>query len=555
MKENIKDIPLPKMDEVNHSMYLKPITVDEVREIIDKLDSKFSSGVDDISNVIVKLSSNVTIPYLTQIINKSFEEGIFPDDLKKAKVIPLHKDGSKLDENNYRPISLLIVWSKIIERALFIRIYAYMEYHNLLFNRQFGIRTKHSTIDALVELLEKIRLNCQNVKVISFFLDLKKAFDTIEHDILLKKIENNGIRGPALNWIATYLKGRRQRVIVNGACSSWNSIVCGVPQGSILGPLLFLIYINDLPLVCKCLDVILFADDTNLTAINKDDNSVQGDLQNINNWLIANKLILNMDKTVQMNIRNKNSASKSVFKFDDVFIEVRNLCKYLGIYVDSKLSFQSHIEYIKKRLSKQCGIICKLRHYVPRKQLIDYYRSNVNPIVQYGILVYGCCSYSSLLPILILQKKILKFLYFRKLSDSCRDIFMKLSDSCRDIFISNKLLTVFEFHIYELLKFVLKSLKKMHSETYLNDLFEYEHGTTKTRRSTKNYLKLPSFKTQFERFSISYRCAKLFNTLRRNELLAQDIENENWQQISQFYHRFKESYLLNNEELVSHIFK
>ena len=107
-----------------------------------------------------------------------------------------------------------------------------------------------------------------------------------------------------------------------------------------------------------------------------------------------------------MNIRNKNSASKSVFKFDDVFIKVCDLCKYLGIYVDSKLSFQSHIEYIKKRLSKQCGIICKLRHYVPRKQLIDYYRSNVNPIIQYGILVYGCCSYSSLLPIYILQKKI-----------------------------------------------------------------------------------------------------------------------------------------------------
>ena len=341
------------MDEVNHSMYLKPITCDEVREIIDNLGNKFSSGDDDISNVLVKLSSNVTIPYLTQIINLSFEEGIFPDDLKKAKVIPLHNDGSKLDENNYRPISLLIVWSKIIERALFIRIYAYMEYHNLFFNRQFGFRTKHSTIDALVELVEKIRINCRNVKAISFYLDLKKAFDTIEHDILLKKLENTGIRGPALSWVTTYLKGRQQRVNVNGACSSWKSIVCGVPQGSILGPLLFLIYINDLPLVCKSLDVILFADDTNLTAINKDDNSVQEDLQSINNWLIANKLILNMDKVVQMNITNKSSASKSVFKFDDVSNEVRNLCKYLGIYVDSKLSFQSHIEYIKKRLSKQ----------------------------------------------------------------------------------------------------------------------------------------------------------------------------------------------------------
>ena len=129
---------------------------------------------------------------------------------------------------------------------------------------------------------------------------------------------------------------------------------------------------NDLPTVCKSLDVILFADDTNLTAINKDNNSVQGDLQNINNWLIDKKLRLNMGKTVQMNIGNKNSASKTVFRFDYVLIEVENLCKYLGIYIDSKLSFQSHIECIKKRLSKQCGILCKLRHCVPRKQLIDY---------------------------------------------------------------------------------------------------------------------------------------------------------------------------------------
>ena len=157
-------------------MYLRPITIDEVKEIIENRDNKFSSGDDDISNVIVKLSSNITIPYLTQVIIKSFEEGIFPDDLKEAIVIPLHRDGSKLDENNYRPISLLIVWGKIIERALFIRIYAYMEYHILIFNRQFGFRAKHSTIDALVELVKKIRLNCQIVKAISFFLDHKKLF-------------------------------------------------------------------------------------------------------------------------------------------------------------------------------------------------------------------------------------------------------------------------------------------------------------------------------------------------------------------------------------------
>ena len=196
-----------------------------------------------------------------------------------------------------------------------------MEYHKLLSNRQFGFRTKHSTIDALVELVENIRLNSQNVKAISFYLDFEKTFDTIEHDILLKKIENTGVKSPALIWVTTNLKERQQRFIENGACSSWNSIVCGVPKGSILGPLMFLNNINDLSLVCKSLDAILFADDANLTAINKDDNSEQEDLQNINYWLIANKLTLNMDKTVQTNIRNKNSASKSVFKFDGVLLK------------------------------------------------------------------------------------------------------------------------------------------------------------------------------------------------------------------------------------------
>ena len=158
---------------------------------------------------------------------------------------------------------------------------------------------------------------------------------------------------------------------------------------------------------------------------------------------------------------------------------------------------------------------------------MDYYRSNV--ICIWLLQLFVAFTY------LQSAEKNLKLIYFRK-----------LSGSSREIFISNKLLTVFEFHIYELLKFVLKSLKKINSETYLNELFEYEHSTRNTR-STKNYLKIPSFKKQFERSTVLYRCARLFNILRKNEVLAQNIENENWQKISQFYHKFKESYLLSKE--------
>ena len=161
---------------------------------------------------------------------------------------------------------------------------------------------------------------------------------------------------------------------------------------------------------------MLFADDTSIVAVNCSNEDIRRDLKMINNWLNANKLVLNMEKTIQMNIGN--SASNSQFKLNDSNITIKPLCKYLGVFIDNKLDFLSHINYDKTRLSKQCGAISKLRYYVPKHQLLAYYRSNINPIIQYGVLVYGCCSYTSLEPIYVLQKKILKFMYFRKSRDA-----------------------------------------------------------------------------------------------------------------------------------------
>ena len=255
--------------------------------------------------------------------------------------------------------------------------------------------------------------------IYSFFLDLKKAFDSLDHSILLYKLETYGIPGICLKWFHSYLTNRKHRVEVNGVSSGWRNISCGVPQGSILGPLLlFLVYINDLTLM-SINRVLLFADDTNLTAINCQINNLQKDLANLNNWLNANKLVLNMSKTVQINI---NINASNSFSLNNCVVQVKPVCKYLGIYIDNKLSFQSHIDFVKVRLGKQSGIISKLRHYVPRAQLVNYYRTNVVPIVQYGLLVYGCCSYKSLEPLYILQKKILKFIYFRKRRENCDDI-------------------------------------------------------------------------------------------------------------------------------------
>ena len=196
-------------------MYIYKTTAREVGDISTNLDNKSSSGVDDISNILIKLSSDVINPYLVFLINFSFDKGIFPKELTRAKVLPLHKEGSKLDQNNYRPISLLVVFSNIFERAMYNRVYQYFEKFSIFYKKQFSVRSKHSTIDALVELTETVRMRQQHSTIVSFFLDLKKAFDTINHAFLLEKLERYGIRGNCWKLFNSYLSDRIHHVVIN----------------------------------------------------------------------------------------------------------------------------------------------------------------------------------------------------------------------------------------------------------------------------------------------------------------------------------------------------
>ena len=286
------------------SLLLEPVTATEFGDIIKSL-KKCSPGHDEINKDVLDLSLPIIQTHLLYLVNQSLVQGIFPDELKVANITPVFKANDSSKFNNYRPISVLSILSKIFEKAMYNRLIEFLENLKILYEKQFGFRKKHSTYMALMILIDKLIKCIENGEyVVGVFLDFSKAFDTVDHSILLRKLFHYGIRGTAYNWFESYLSNRKQCVSYNGVKSSMKPIKCGVPQGSILGPLLFLIYINDLINVCKKSSPYLFADDTNLfvNGNNLEDmvNSLNHELHDISLWLKVNKLSLNIKKTHYM---------------------------------------------------------------------------------------------------------------------------------------------------------------------------------------------------------------------------------------------------------------
>lgn len=437
-----------------------PTSVDEVLALILGLDDNKSSGPSSIPTKLLKISAPLIVPTLVKIINVSFTTGIFPDNLKLAKVIPIFKSGSKYEVNNYRPISLLSVFSKILEKLMHIRVYKYLEIHQVIFESQFGFQQGKSTYHSLIEIVEKIRNSIENKNYgCGIFIDLKKAFDTVNHNILLLKLEHYGIRGNILDWFKSYLTNRSQFVYCNNKNSKIKNISCGVPQGSVLGPLLFLLYINDLPNISSKLKFFLFADDTNIFFESKNLESLQHivnyELKKLSTWLNVNRLALNISKTNFVIFAAKNKPIKNVtLLINNKAIAQKDYVKYLGILIDSKLNFNYHITAISKKISRSIGLLYKLRYYVNAKTLMMVYYSLVYPFLTYAVAVWGSASDTSLKSLHILQKKVTRLITFN-------DLFVDQPGPLvhtKPLFKELKILTIFDIFKLEVSKFVYDCL-------------------------------------------------------------------------------------------------
>ena len=384
--------------------HFQPVNSNQVACVLGKFKTSMGFGTDCIANHFLKIGLPVISDSLCDIFNLSIATGVFPDSWKVARVAPIFKSGQTDDQSNYRPISVLPVLSRIFEKLIFNQLYKYLNTNKHLFPKQSRFRRLYSVVTSLLSCTNDWYKNMDTGKYTALvFIDLKKAFDTVDHDILLKKMQKYGVSGNGLTWFKSYLQDRRQLCKVNGVSSRIEEIHCGVPQGSCLGPLLFIVYINDLPFCLEGCQVTMYADDTSISfaakSVNDLNMTLNRELDSLRKWLQGNKLSLNVLKTQAMVTGSRPNLKKistklvepPSFSIGGSDVELVGNVKYLGVQIDRHLAWDEHVHFLRSKVSRAIGFLKYAKKLLPQDTLCKMYRGIVEPHLRYCCSVWGAC--------------------------------------------------------------------------------------------------------------------------------------------------------------------
>ena len=422
--------PLSFLSEPSDSLLVtfEPCTPMECYKIIK--DMKITKQ--NLNSIPVRLfvsNGDILSLVICDMINRAMGSGIFPDLLKVARVVPIYKKGDARNPSNYRPISLLPYLSKIYEKIIYSRLLNHLDNNNIISPCQFGFRKGISTLDAIIHFTEFI-YNALNAKksIANFLIDYSKAFDTVNHQILLRKLEYYGLRSRPLQLLASYLRNRLQYVSIGNVTSCAVVSNISVPQGSILGPLLFLVYVNEIPILSNKFFPTSFADDCTLSMANANLDKLvvdcNSELMRFRLWSDSNRLTLNIDKTNCMLISNSfDLLPDDAFKINDRSLSLVTEARFLGVVVDHKLKYDKHIQYIRGKISKSIGILYRIRSIVPTQCLRNLYFSIIHPYYLYCLPIYGATYATHLEPLKLLQKRAIRVISSAGFLDSTTPLF------------------------------------------------------------------------------------------------------------------------------------
>lgn len=494
------------INPTQNTMFLSPVDGYEVNSILKNLKNKNSYGIDELPPTLFRqCADELTLPFF-KLINQSFEEGSFPDQLKRALIKPIHKKNTKTDPNNYRPIALLPTASKVFEKAMCNRVYSFCEKYNIFNDCQNGFRQNRSTSLAVYKYIQEA-LNVINNKhyAVGILLDMTKAYNRVQFDILLHKLHGIGVRGKAHDWFVSYLKSREQLVEVEYYNSTTREIQlirsktkpiqASIPQGSVIGCLLFLIYINDLPKTIEG-PCVLFADDVSILTSCRSNNHINEKLNtifdNITNWMTQHNLEINFTKTKLITFHPRQKTQIHInFQYNQVELETVNEFILLGLTIDTNINWKSHILKLKSKISKFSYALYEIKKTTDLKTALTMYYAYAHAWFTYGIILWGNSTDAQSL--FILQKKLIRIITNIEQTDSCKPHFTK-----------HKILTLVNIYILELCKLVRK-----YPDSYK------KRGDMQTNHSLrhKNKLNLPRSNLKMHASSPYAMSIKIYNNL------------------------------------------